>query len=77
MEKTYTGEFGAAVTALGRCASLLDVQVSKLAAGGLDHADFVRDGVVWLPSPLKHKKKKTSAFNHLSLGRRRGRGSRT
>jgi hypothetical protein len=43
---TYTWELHAAVTAFRRAALLLDVQVSELAAGGLDHTDFVGPRVV-------------------------------
>lgn len=43
---TYTRELDLAVTALGSRASLLDVQVSGVAAGGLDDADLVGLGVV-------------------------------
>jgi hypothetical protein len=43
---TYTWEFDAAVTAFWGRTLLLDVEVSKLAAGGLDHADLVRLGIV-------------------------------
>lgn len=49
---THAGEFDATVTALGSGTLLLQVKVSQLAAGGLDHADLVGDRVVRLPSPL-------------------------
>lgn len=50
--KTYTWEFGAAVTALGSSSSLLEVQVSQLAAWSLDDADLVALGVVGHPPAL-------------------------
>jgi len=43
---TYTREFDTAVTALRRSASLLDVKVSELATGSLDHTDKVRFCVI-------------------------------
>lgn len=43
---TYSGKFDSTVTALGRSSGLLDVQVSKFSAWGLDDADLVRLGVV-------------------------------
>jgi hypothetical protein len=43
---TYAWELDAAVTAFGGRTLLFDVKISKLAAGGLDHADLVRFGVV-------------------------------
>lgn len=43
---TYTWEFDATVAALGRGTLLLDVKVSELTTGSLDHADLVRLGVV-------------------------------
>lgn len=49
---TYTREFRAAITAFGRSASLLDVQVSELAAGGFADADLVRLGVVGLTATV-------------------------
>lgn len=50
--KTYTAELGAAVTALGRSTLLLGVEVSQLAAGGLNDADFVGLGVVSVKKPI-------------------------
>lgn len=44
--KSYTGQFGTAVTAFGCCAALLQVQEAQGAAGGLDDADLVGAGVV-------------------------------
>lgn len=44
--KTYTGELGAAVTALGGSSALLQVQSPELATGGLDNPRLVRRGVV-------------------------------
>ena len=49
---THAAQFHPAVTAFWRRAFLLDVQVSKFAARGLDDADSVALGVVRLPSPL-------------------------
>lgn len=43
---TYAGQLRATVTAFGRGALLLDVQISQLAAGRLDHSDAVRACVV-------------------------------
>lgn len=43
---TYAWKLDTAVTALGRGAFLLDVQVSKLTTGSLDHSNLVRPGVV-------------------------------
>lgn len=50
--ETYAWQFGAAVAAFRRSASLLDVKVSELAAGSLADADLVGAGVVWLPPSL-------------------------
>ena len=50
--ETYAWQFGTAVTAFRRGASLLDVKVSEFTAGSLADADFVRAGVVWLPPSL-------------------------
>jgi hypothetical protein len=52
-EETYACQLGAAVTALGSSALLLDVQVTVLAARSPDDADLVGDRVVRLPSPLQ------------------------
>lgn len=43
---TYARELGAAVTALGDSASLLDVQQSELATGSLDDSGSVGTSVV-------------------------------
>ena len=48
----YAWKLVSAVTASRRTAFLFDVQVSELAAGGFGDADFVRAGVVGLPSAL-------------------------
>jgi hypothetical protein len=51
VKSSYTREFCAAITAFRRCAFLLDVEESQLAAGSLDYAGFVAAGVVamiWL-----------------------------
>lgn len=51
---TYARELGAAVTALGDGASLLDVQQAELTTGGLDDTGPVGSGVVavWKKSPV-------------------------
>jgi len=49
---TYTWEFNAAITTFGSSSSLLDVQQSKLAAGGLDDTDVVRGSVVRVASAV-------------------------
>ena len=49
---TYAGQLDPAVTAFGRRAPLLDVQIPQLTTWGLDHADFVALCVVRLPPPL-------------------------
>lgn len=46
MRGTYAWELGAAVTAFGSSATLLQVQQTEVATGGLDHADLVGAGVV-------------------------------
>jgi len=51
--ETYACQLCAAVTAFRCSALLLDVQISELAAWGLDHADLVGDGVVRLPPALQ------------------------
>jgi hypothetical protein len=38
---THSLQLGATVTAFGRGSSLLDMEVSKVSAGGLDDADLV------------------------------------
>jgi hypothetical protein len=43
---TYAGELGAAVTALGDSATLLDVQKTQVTTGGLDDTSPVGSGVV-------------------------------
>ncbi len=43
---TYANELGAAVTALGNGASLLDVEDAQVATGGLDNTGTVGDRVV-------------------------------
>lgn len=49
---THTRELDATVTTLGSGSLLLDVEVTELAAGGLDDADFVGPRVV----PIVKKK---------------------
>lgn len=49
--KTYTAELQATVTAFRRSTLLLGVEVSELAARGLDDADFVGLGVVSAKNP--------------------------
>jgi hypothetical protein len=65
---TYTGEFNAAVAAFGGCASLLDVQKSELAAGGLDHAHIVGGGVVPAREILVSLSTLSHQFNHEGFG---------
>lgn len=48
---TYPRELDAAVAALGGSAALLDVEETKLAAGGLDNPRQVRRGVVAIARP--------------------------
>lgn len=43
---TYTWEFGAAVTALGSCAALLEVKQTEAATGRLDDTDLIGACVV-------------------------------
>ena len=45
-EGTYAGELGAAVTALGDSAALLDVQKAQVTTGSLDDSGPVGPGVV-------------------------------
>jgi hypothetical protein len=45
-EATYARELGAAVTALGNSAALLDVQKTQVAAGGLNNSGPVGASVV-------------------------------
>lgn len=46
IKRTYTGELGTTVTALGSSSSLLDVQSTELTTRGLDNAGEVGGGVV-------------------------------
>ena len=50
--RTYACQLGATVTALRAGSLLLDVQISVLATGCPDDADFVGGGVVWHTPPL-------------------------
>jgi len=51
-DKTYTSELDTAVTALGCSALLLEVKVTELTTGSLDHTGDVGLGVVSEDSPV-------------------------